>query len=215
MSDETRDGGDAGVCEKWRPVPGWKHYEVSDRGRIRSVDRLVRSARSRSGFRRCRGKDLKAAADRRGNVVVTLCEDGVMANLAVMRIVASAFMGLDLNDKTRVVYAANGDRTECGVQNIQIGTQKDAAENARMWGAYRTGEDNPAARLSRHGVRTAIDRLATGEPAAVIAAALGVSRATIELIASGRTWREVEYGHRFARADIGEGTASPPAAVES
>ncbi len=48
--------------EEWKPVVGYDgFYEVSDMGRIRSLDRMIRRAKRKGGgYQLCRGRILKA-----------------------------------------------------------------------------------------------------------------------------------------------------------
>ena len=45
--------------ERWLPVPDWPGYEVSDRGRVRSVDRVLRDGRRAGGVMLKQGRDGK------------------------------------------------------------------------------------------------------------------------------------------------------------
>ena len=61
--------------ERWRPVPGYVGcYEVSDQGRVRSVDRVITR---RNGMRyRARGRVLRPALHRPWVRAVTLARCG-------------------------------------------------------------------------------------------------------------------------------------------
>lgn len=79
--------------EKWRPVVGFEgYYEVSDWGRVRSLDRIVVM---KNGHKRItHGKLLtqgryNSKASYRG---VTLCKDGIPLKTSVHRLVATAFI---------------------------------------------------------------------------------------------------------------------------
>src|SRR5262252_68344 len=45
--------------ELWLPVPDWPGYEVSDRGRVRSVDRVLSDGRRAGGLMLTHGRDGK------------------------------------------------------------------------------------------------------------------------------------------------------------
>ena len=77
--------------EQWLPVPGYEgHYEVSDHGRVRSLDRTVlRCGRTM----RVRG-EMKALVDNgQGRKRVYLSKDGQMRRLQIHRLVLSVFVG--------------------------------------------------------------------------------------------------------------------------
>ena len=74
--------------EQWLPVDGYEGiYEVSDQGRVRSLDRL------NSLGRRIKGAIRKAFFDREGYAYLKLCKNGEEVRVGVARIVLSAFVG--------------------------------------------------------------------------------------------------------------------------
>jgi hypothetical protein len=52
------------LVERWAPVPGHPDYEVSDSGRVRSMDRMVTDTRGRTW--QVNGRVLRARRDHRG-----------------------------------------------------------------------------------------------------------------------------------------------------
>ena len=80
------------MSEQWRAVPDWEgFYEVSDQGRVRSVDRIVPS---RPGFTaRRKGKVLRARVNTSGHLEVKLQRDGARRSVGVHRLVLTAFVG--------------------------------------------------------------------------------------------------------------------------
>lgn len=188
--------------EEWRPVPGWEHYEASSLGRIRSKDRIGRCG---TYMRRYRGRVLRprVAGKDANQLAVTLCDDGVKAQVAVRRIVAAAFLSMTLSGDD-VVYHINGDRRDCAVDNLRVGRRLDVAVHKIARGAQPIGESCHNAKLTRHDVREIIDLLADGCMShSAIAERYSVSPSTVGLIGRGDRWGYVEYGHRYARADIG------------
>ena len=73
--------------EKWADIPGYAGlYEVSDMGRVRSIDRYA------NGWRK--GRVLSQSTKTKGYLQVTLCKaDGARSSCAVHRLVAAAFIG--------------------------------------------------------------------------------------------------------------------------
>lgn len=74
--------------EAWRSVSGFEgRYEVSDLGRVRSLDRILRDGR------RWKGRVLRQVPDNHGYPQVNLCRDMVQKTLRVSKLVADAFLG--------------------------------------------------------------------------------------------------------------------------
>lgn len=75
----------------WRPVANFEgRYEVSNEGKVRSVDIYLNG---RGGKKRlCKGKIKPLHRNNRGYVVVNLCKDGKTSSLLVHRLVAEAFV---------------------------------------------------------------------------------------------------------------------------
>ena len=88
------------MVERWMPVRGFEGlYEVSDLGRVRSIDRIVRCARGR-GHRTIPGRTLKVKTERRGYQVVALMPlSGGYRYLSVHRLVLEAFVGTSPSDQ--------------------------------------------------------------------------------------------------------------------
>lgn len=81
------------MTEVWRPVPGFEGlYEVSDHGRVRSLDRLIRCSRG-PGTQTARGQLLKPTFDRHGRHSVALSRDGRIRRRYIYQLVAEAFIG--------------------------------------------------------------------------------------------------------------------------
>lgn len=74
--------------ENWRPVVGYEGlYEVSDHGRVRGVDRVLKDGR------RWRGKMMRQITNHNGHKRVMLAKDGVSKYFWVHRLVLEAFQG--------------------------------------------------------------------------------------------------------------------------
>lgn len=79
--------------ENWLPAVGYVgRYEVSDLGRVRSVERTVRMGRSH-GERVWVARMLKQRLKRNGYWQVALYQDGKAQHIAVHRLVLEAFVG--------------------------------------------------------------------------------------------------------------------------
>ena len=121
--DKSRESG-----EHWLPVLGYEGlYEVSDLGRVRSVDRMERGANWRcpQGFmKRRRGKLIKPLIKHNGYFQVNLYKDGKMRCRAVHRLVMEAFCG----PSNLTVNHINEIKTDNRLCNLEYMTQ---SENVR------------------------------------------------------------------------------------
>ena len=77
--------------EEWRAVKGYEGlYEVSSFGRVRSLDRWVKSKGQAERF--CKGKILKIRHDKYGYMRATLFDKQIAKNAQVHRLVVDAFV---------------------------------------------------------------------------------------------------------------------------
>ena len=77
--------------EEWRDVVGYEgYYQVSNLGRMRSLDRKVSTGKS--GYRIARGKILKPTFGKQNYYTVSLSKDNIQVRKSVHRLVAEAFI---------------------------------------------------------------------------------------------------------------------------
>jgi hypothetical protein len=81
--------------EQWRPVVGYEgRYEVSDLGRVKSLERTVQHVNRWGMITRCiPERILKPSVHRRGHHRYVLCSDGHKHDVQVHRLVLEAFVG--------------------------------------------------------------------------------------------------------------------------
>ena len=129
------------MIEEWRPVVGYEGlYEVSNTGRVRSLDRYD----SRNCFRK--GKVLSLFKDRYGYLSVVLSCNGKYKTTTVHRLVAQAFI---LNpDNLPQVNHRDEDKINNNVENLEwctakynntYGTRQDRVRNSRIKNGTYTG----------------------------------------------------------------------------
>lgn len=81
------------MTEQWKPIPGWEGcYEVSDQGRVRSLERKTWCPRG-AGFWRTVGTKTLSPGLVRGYERVSLQRNGHLENVSVHRLVLLAFIG--------------------------------------------------------------------------------------------------------------------------
>lgn len=103
--------------EVWKPIECYEYYEVSNLGRVRSLDRFVTQKKDGTEYARLmKGRLLKPRLQNGGYLVVWLCSNGVSRAVTVHRLVALAFLGdsngLDVNHK-------NGDKQDNRLENLE------------------------------------------------------------------------------------------------
>lgn len=120
------------TTERWLPIPGFEtYYEVSDWGRVRSVERHV-VGRIRPGQRRVRkGQLLRSrpvnhpTGRSTGHRVVSLSVEGVRHYWLVHALVMLAFVGPRPADMQ--ICHSNGDATDNRLSNLRYGSASDNA----------------------------------------------------------------------------------------
>lgn len=111
--------------EEWLPIPGHEgHYEVSNHGRVRSLDRSVRS---RGGFRTAKGQVLAQPIGSHGYPQVTLWKNHQYEHRTVHSLVAEAFLGTP--PKGMEVCHNNGNGTDNRLPNLRYGTTSENAKD--------------------------------------------------------------------------------------
>ncbi len=123
--------------EQWVPVAGFEGlYEVSDRGRVRSLDRATLGSDGKTYHRK--GRVLKQAASE--YQMVTLWKDIKQHGLAVHRIVLESFVGP--RPDGMVTRHLNGDHRDNRLCNLVYGTQSenmyDKVRHGRHHNAVKT-----------------------------------------------------------------------------
>lgn len=130
--------------ETWRSVPGYEGiYEVSDQGRVRSLDRTVRQ--SNGNLLNLKGRVLSPGAHRinrrpTGKKVVALCVNGKGRTEFVHRLVLMAFVGPPPVGTEGCHRDDEGSNNNLG--NLYWGSRSenlyDAVRNNRHWAVKKT-----------------------------------------------------------------------------
>lgn len=169
--------------EQWKPIIGYEgYYEVSDLGRVRSIDRIV-------GRRHCRGRVRKLTVDNNGHYLkVQLCRDGVIETKQVHRLVAEAFV-VNPNDYPQVNHKDENKRNNT-VDNLEWCTHTYNMNYGSKPGKT-TGENNKNHKLTSDDVRVIRSKLLAHESLSKIAETFNVSVQTIWNIKHGYKWRGV------------------------
>ena len=116
--------------ETWKSVVDYEGmYEISDTGRIRSVDRVV--TRCDGTVWKLRGKLLKQAIDHSGYSFVMISKNGKIKNHRIHRLVMDSFSP---EGKKREVNHIDGDKTNNALSNLEWVTSSENKIHS-----YKTG----------------------------------------------------------------------------
>lgn len=111
--------------EIWRDIEGYEgQYQVSNLGRVRSVERQVRKW---NGFKTIRESFLKQKLGKNGYVQVTLCKDGRMKTYLAHRLVAKAF--IPNSENKPYIDHINTIKTDNRTDNLRWVTRKENEQN--------------------------------------------------------------------------------------
>ena len=171
--------------ERWLPVPGFEGlFEVSDRGRIRS---LKTSSRWKPGY------ILKARPNNHGYVVAGLRKDSKRTNFVVHRLVLEMFLGPC--PPGCVANHKNLDKSDNRIENLEWVTQAENVQHAIDNGHFSfmpMGEANHASKLTANQVREIRCKFAETHCAhQVLADKYGVTRNTVCKIVRRESWKHI------------------------
>lgn len=172
-------------AEQWRsvPIPGFEaSYQVSDLGRVRSLDRITRNGH------RLKGKILRQSL-KNGRPCVTLSVDGALAWREVPVLVALAFLGP--RPATAVICHYDDVKTNNRARNLRYDSQlANMADKARN-GHGLEGARNHQAKLRGKDVRRIRELLASGATLADLGRTYGVCSQAIHNIKTRKTWKHI------------------------
>ncbi len=179
--------------EVWRPVVGYEeHYEVSNFGRVRSVDRVVTLNDRWGGTfeRRFRGVLRVLSVDPNGYPVVHLYRPGSVKLLKVHRLVAQAFHPNPKN--LPQVDHKDNDPSNPRANNLQWATGQGNMDFMVARGRSCRGAKVNTAKLTARKVRALRARAAKGKVNwRKLGAEFGVTDVAARKVALGETWRHL------------------------
>jgi hypothetical protein len=127
--------------EIWKAAVGYEGlYEVSNLGRVKSLERIVE--RSNGGKQTLNERILKSWDDVRGYRRLRLSNQGIVKNRKIHQLVAESFLNHNPCGMKLVVNHINFDRTDNRVENLEIVTnrqntnQKHLPSTSQYTGVY-------------------------------------------------------------------------------
>lgn len=174
------------VAEEWRSVATAEGYEVSNLGRVRSIDRVKRFSQiGRGGYEVTRNMKVKGCLLRpspkpNGYLVVHLSGKREY----VHRLVLFAFVGPQ-PDWMECLHGDENNKANNKLSNLRWGTR---SQNVRE--SMARGERRHNAKLKDKDIPVIRAQLAY-RSCAQIGADFGVSKAAIRFIREGRSWNHI------------------------
>lgn len=172
--------------EKWLPVVGHEgSYEVSNLGRVRSLDRVI-SIKQPPWTRRKKGVLLKPGKKKSGHVSVVLGREFGSKDVHVL--VAEAFLGPKPDGMECLHWDDNPENNTD--TNLRWGTRRQNLHDAIRTGKKPVGEDWWISKLKNEDIPI-IRSLFGKKSYEEIGRIYGVSGSAIRQIKNGRSWRHI------------------------
>ena len=179
--------------EVWLPIAWAPGYEVSNHGRVKSLDRIVNAQGNLPGGKKSR----KPHARRRQGKILSIgigryASAGVAGRTyLVHRLVAEAFIGPC--PPGHIVCHGPGGPLDNRLENISYGTHsKNTGADRRRDGTIPRGSQSGSSKLKEGQVIEIKKRLAAGESRASLGREFRVRAENISHIALGRSWGWLE-----------------------
>ncbi len=172
--------------EIWKDVDGYEEfYQVSNLGRIRSLDRMVQEPKK---TRLVKGRILKQGKNGAGYLYLS-AQDGINKpkNLLSHRLVAQHFIPNPENKRT--VNHKNGIKTDNRVENLEWNTYSENLKHAFKLGlSCKTGEKSGFSKLTEKQVLEIRSTKGTNKS---IAEKYGLNESSISYIKNRKTWKHI------------------------
>ncbi|MEY3180200.1 MAG: hypothetical protein RL614_672 [Pseudomonadota bacterium] len=173
------------MIEEWRPIAGYEGvYEVSNLGRVRSLDRLVRA---NSGWRRTGVRYFNPSNSGKNKKYKRVLLRNPDKQRPVHHLVLEAFIGpRPENCEARHL---DGDPSNNRLDNLAWGTKAENEADKIKHGTLLCGTANPASKLTEADV---LAIRASNKRQVDLAALYGVSQPIISAIRLRKIWKHVD-----------------------
>lgn len=172
--------------ERWKAIPEYEgYYEVSDQGRVRSLDRVITHERNKSYIRK--GRLLSLTTHSQGYRCVHFTVNRKTKNLYVHRLVLQAFMG---NKKGMDCNHINGAKHDNRLKNLEWCTRSENIQHA-----FDTGLRKDLNRkLQDEEVLSVCKDLLNGVTNKEISEKYNVESSLISQIATEKSYKDITVG---------------------
>ncbi len=170
------------MTETWKTIAGFENYQISDKGRVKSLNYAKR------GFERILEPELMHD----GYLRARLTKNGSKTRIHVHRLVDLHFIPNPTNLPN--VNHINGDRSDNRVENLEwISTSKNQIESYKKGHRVSVkGEGVGTSKLKENEVRGIKNKLKNDWSIAGLAREYQVSENTIRKIKLGVTWKHIK-----------------------
>jgi len=163
-------------------------YEISNTGKVRSLDRIDCAGRL------LEGRERKLIPDKDGYLQLSLSKDRKELNCKVHRLVAQTF--LENTENKRTVNHKDGNKTNNNVDNLEWATQSEQIRHSFANGLQVPirGEQHVSSKLTKSKVVEIRERRATNPKVwtlTMLAKEYGVGRTHISNIIHRKRWTHV------------------------
>ena len=173
------------ICEEWLPCPGYEDsYQVSNLGRVRSIDRV---SGSRPGI--TKGKLLIQTPNRKRYLEVRLFKNSKSISKVVHRLVAKAFI-INVNNFKQVNHIDGNKSNNC-VNNLEWITNSENQKHAYKLGLQpsRAGENNTNTKLTDKDVTLLKQLYNSGSTIIEVSNSMNINVSIIRQIIYGKSWK--------------------------
>ncbi len=177
------------MAEHWLPVVGYEGcYEVSDLGRVKSIQRWVSNGK---GFRLIKEKEIAQSLAKNGYLQISLWKNNEGKTHDTHIVVARAFLGAP--PIGHEVAHLDGIRTNAQLSNLAYKTHIANIEQMKEHGTYRCGAIHPSAKLTDQDVQDIHTLWNLGVNQYALAGEFKVSQSHISGIVTGKERVYVTY----------------------